>query len=596
VLAQPDSFAYRTRKFVGRHRVGVATGGAVAVALVVSSLLALERAAEARRQAETARAQTALAQQESRRAHAVQAFLSDLFRTNKASQADPQAGQRTTARELLDRGAARVDQALAKSPQARIDILDTLALMYLHMHLHEQAAALQERRVALARQTFAANDPVLADALLSYASTFYWAEQRARVQDLLREARAVLDRAGAAGERMRGPLLIEEARYARYEPIAVAIRSADDAVAHYGRSAPAGAELVTAHLLAGHARASAGDLDGAAAQAALAIAAAERQGAAAPAWLIAPSQLLGEIDAARGRCVEAETRMRAAIAATDHVHGPDILSSQHEAWLGNLLLEVGRSAEGEAALAHARSTNDRPDPRKTARWRENAAAMLGALDGERGRPDRLVDTLRRQIASERREMPRSAKLAQHLRELAGIETDLGDVAAARATMAEADAVWRSAAAGASTAPMDARFALARAHVALASGDPAAALADLAPDAPALPADAISREIERSAALRASGRAEESVAAADAALGRIEALPASCRPVSLRARALERRAEALRDRGDAAGALRDFQAAAGLRRGHDLDGSRWLARLDAAIASLPARRVATRRSP
>ncbi|HET9205133.1 MAG TPA: serine/threonine-protein kinase, partial [Burkholderiaceae bacterium] len=91
VLAQPDRLVYRLRKFVTRHRVPVAIGSAVAVALLATSALALVQAIEARRQATTA-------QQETKRAQAVQAFMTDLFQANTTHQDDPAAAQRVTAR------------------------------------------------------------------------------------------------------------------------------------------------------------------------------------------------------------------------------------------------------------------------------------------------------------------------------------------------------------------------------------------------------------------------------------------------------------------------------------------------------------------
>ena len=54
VRARPDSVAYRSRKFIARHRWSVATAGAVAAALIVALVVTVAAAAEARRERDRA--------------------------------------------------------------------------------------------------------------------------------------------------------------------------------------------------------------------------------------------------------------------------------------------------------------------------------------------------------------------------------------------------------------------------------------------------------------------------------------------------------------------------------------------------------------
>ena len=161
IAARPDSLAYRVpRLAVQRWRQGL-TGavvaaafgialGAGATALIIVSLAfglaaALWQARRAEMKAREARQQAA-------RAQVVQRFLLDVFNTQTDRQPDAAEAREATARDLLDRGAARVETALADAPEARIEVMGTLAQMCYQLMHFEQAAAIQQRLVALVRQ------------------------------------------------------------------------------------------------------------------------------------------------------------------------------------------------------------------------------------------------------------------------------------------------------------------------------------------------------------------------------------------------------------------------------------------------------------
>ena len=127
ILARPDSRAYRLRRFVTRHRLAVALGVIAVFALLAGTGLALWQAQRAEREAGLARS--------------AQAFLTSVF---DAASPDSEAGARVTARELLDRGAERVQRDLADQPRLRADMLVTLGTLYRQLGQYEQAGALLE--------------------------------------------------------------------------------------------------------------------------------------------------------------------------------------------------------------------------------------------------------------------------------------------------------------------------------------------------------------------------------------------------------------------------------------------------------------------
>ncbi len=106
VTAHKDSLRYRTSRFVRRHKVGVTAGAAVTLMLAgfvgVSFRFALTTAAQSReitREAETA--------------EQVSSFLVDLFEVSNPGQG---TGDTVTARAILERGAASINERLTDQP------------------------------------------------------------------------------------------------------------------------------------------------------------------------------------------------------------------------------------------------------------------------------------------------------------------------------------------------------------------------------------------------------------------------------------------------------------------------------------------------
>ena len=158
VFARPDTIGYRLMRFVRRHRVPLAAGtvavlafglsvGVGATAVVILALLLGLGAALW--QAREARAQAHVAQTEARTAAAVQDFLEGIFKASAGSQADPLQARQRTALQLLDEGAARIDNALQDAPQAKLRVLLTMATIFDDMGETERMAQLMGKRAEL---------------------------------------------------------------------------------------------------------------------------------------------------------------------------------------------------------------------------------------------------------------------------------------------------------------------------------------------------------------------------------------------------------------------------------------------------------------
>jgi tetratricopeptide (TPR) repeat protein len=109
-----------------------------------------------------AQRQTLRAEAEARTAQETARFLVDLFKVSDPSEA---RGNTVTAREMLDKGAARVDQELAKEPAIQATLMDTLGTVYVGLGLYAQARPLLDRAVATRRRLPGINPLELSNSL-----------------------------------------------------------------------------------------------------------------------------------------------------------------------------------------------------------------------------------------------------------------------------------------------------------------------------------------------------------------------------------------------------------------------------------------------
>ena len=148
VWACRDTAAYRLRRFLGRHRAGVAAAAVIAVSLLAGLAGTLWQARAARLEA--------------RRARAVRNYLVSLFEVSDPSRS---RGETVTARDLLDRGVARSDDELKDQPVLRAEMLGVLSDVYEKLGLYQQAAPLAQRSLDLWMGLRGPGDPEVAEAL-----------------------------------------------------------------------------------------------------------------------------------------------------------------------------------------------------------------------------------------------------------------------------------------------------------------------------------------------------------------------------------------------------------------------------------------------
>ena len=186
LAAQPESRRSRARKFVRRHRLGVATGAGVSLLIIAFGVVSTIQSIRIR-------AQGASITAERDRAEEVSDFLVGLFRIS-----DPYSGADggLSARAILDSGAVRIDRELAGQPHARAQMLFEMGRAYYGLGARDRARRFVETSLAIRRR-------VSPEATIEIASTLDFlgvvlreqgeldaAEQAYR--DALRERRAML--------------------------------------------------------------------------------------------------------------------------------------------------------------------------------------------------------------------------------------------------------------------------------------------------------------------------------------------------------------------------------------------------------------------
>jgi non-specific serine/threonine protein kinase/serine/threonine-protein kinase len=181
VTAQPPSAAYRARKYVRRHRLGVAMAAAGLLLLVG---FAVVQAVELRR-----------ISRERDRADRISQFMMKMFKVSNPSEA---RGNSVTAREILDKASQQIGGGLNDDPELRARLIGTMAQTYAGLGLYGRAQALSQEALAI-------EQPLLGENHRLTLSTESELAQDIRAQGHLVEAEQRLRTTLTAQQKALGP-------------------------------------------------------------------------------------------------------------------------------------------------------------------------------------------------------------------------------------------------------------------------------------------------------------------------------------------------------------------------------------------------------
>jgi len=178
VIARQNTFGYRAGKFVRRRKVGVMIGTAFALLIIASAVAILVQSFRVARQRD-------IAAHERVKAERVSGFLADIFKVSDPSEA---RGNSLTAREILDKGAERVERELGDQPEVQATLLDTIGAAYRSLGLYDKAIPILEKSVAIRRRVLGNENLEVAQSLYDLGWAWYLKQKPSDAEPPLRES------------------------------------------------------------------------------------------------------------------------------------------------------------------------------------------------------------------------------------------------------------------------------------------------------------------------------------------------------------------------------------------------------------------------
>ncbi|MBV9505383.1 MAG: hypothetical protein JO323_10315 [Acidobacteriia bacterium] len=224
VLARPESYWYRTRKFIVRNPFAVTAAAIVFLASITGIAAVLWEARAARNEARTSAE--------------VQKFIQAIFETSSRVQQDPIKARQTTARELLDFAAGNIDRQLNNAPAAKEKMLEILADLYIGLGLDDKAVALNRTRVDLVKEQYGPSDPRVAAALCKLAGAMEASTAANGREAILIDASKILDSRHDFSSSTRADMLAGFAKVYKDSNQQKALDYANQAVTLYQKGPP----------------------------------------------------------------------------------------------------------------------------------------------------------------------------------------------------------------------------------------------------------------------------------------------------------------------------------------------------------------------
>jgi serine/threonine-protein kinase len=431
VLAREGARLYVFGRLLRRYRWAVAAASVLIVTLGAGLAGTLWQARRAETQARTSAA--------------VQGFLSNLFRANTSNQDDPVKARETTARELLDIGASKIDSSMRDAPEAKLSVVRLLGELYADLALDDETVRLRRQSLDLTRTLHGADSVEVAGALIDLAASMHASSAVNEREKVLQQATAILDRNGDSSSPIRADLFSKLAEHYQSVDVKRALDYAQQAVRVFS-ALPPSIDFAEALYMQGLTEQNIGQTRESLGSFSRAIEISREVAGFPNPSLPRFYAYLGNSEYRLQDFASAERDNRLALETAKAINGEDHVDTlQTEKQLGVVLFNTGRTREGLALLASAKQRALRirgaDDPFHTPQTQlENGNALVRAGLLEEGLAD-----LQAAIANRRANRPGTLLLASMLEYEALALTDLGRYAQAHARLDEAGAIKTKAA-------------------------------------------------------------------------------------------------------------------------------------------------------
>ena len=462
VTAHPPSQWYRASKFVSRHKGSVLTTAAFLAALFAALGVALWQGGVAREQAR-------VAHEEAQRADAVQSFLVGVFESNSSYQDDPVKARTTTAQQLLELGAQKIDGAMNDAPDAKVRMLTLLAELHAGLGLDSQAADLYRKGIDVAHAAHGEHAIEAFDSQINYADELHSSNSDQEAKAVLDSAQATLDANGDTDPQRRAQLFDQLGEYYAVRDPKLAVDYARKSVALYATRPPISQyAFALSHKAFAEAQLDLDDDAMASYRRAIEVSIAV-DGERSPD-LVRYYAELGQIETEHHDIAGGEESMRKAFAAAKTIHGEKHVDvAQCEMRLGRLLFDSDRTEEGFALIASARTRILAVRGPDDGFHTPHLLYQYGFAEIRRGRIEDGLENVNAAIVNRRRDRPGTIPLAQFLEAAALARIELGEFDEATRNLDEASAIRTKAGQNAPSPILDINITT-RIRLALAQGD------------------------------------------------------------------------------------------------------------------------------
>jgi serine/threonine protein kinase/tetratricopeptide (TPR) repeat protein len=195
VQARKGTWTYRASKYVRRHTAGLAAAAIVFLLLLAFAATTAVQNVRIAQQRDLAKEQKAKAEAEAKKAEAeaekaekVTQFLTELFEVNDPAKAK---GENLTARQILDRGAQKIQSEMKAQPEVQAKMMSTLGVIYQQLGLYDQAMPLFQDALKIRKELHGSEHITVAESLGNLGYLLFVRDQLDEAERLQREALAM---------------------------------------------------------------------------------------------------------------------------------------------------------------------------------------------------------------------------------------------------------------------------------------------------------------------------------------------------------------------------------------------------------------------
>jgi len=169
VVARPASTSYRLKKYVRRHRLGVAVASGAAALLIAFAVMQTVQLRRTTRERD--------------RADRIADFMINMF---SVSDPNETRGNAVTAREILDKASQDIESNLSNDPQLQAQLMSAMGEVYRHLGLYAKSEPLLAHSLEIERRVLGPNNFETASTTSRLAASYADSGKLAEAEKLLR--------------------------------------------------------------------------------------------------------------------------------------------------------------------------------------------------------------------------------------------------------------------------------------------------------------------------------------------------------------------------------------------------------------------------